>query len=269
MTKKNVPVVEETALAIHTDMFANDAGGGMENATAESYAIPFLSVLQKTSPQVEEDGIPDAKPGMIFDSVTERLYSGKTGVLFIPCAYRRVFVRWGAKEAGGGFKGEVAPEIVAKMRDSGHAVEMDGQLYVPGEDGKVNPKTSDTLKDTRNHYVLVVEEDGTFRTALISMSSTQVKKSKLLMSALAAIKLNGAKGPFTPPTFANLVRAKTVTESNDKGSWSGWRFELEGQITDPMLYEAAKAFNKAVLGGEVRARYEDNTEPAAGAEGGF
>ena len=43
-----------TALALSASMFADDAGAGMEGATAESFAIPFLSVLQKGSPQVDE-----------------------------------------------------------------------------------------------------------------------------------------------------------------------------------------------------------------------
>ena len=60
MAKKDesaVAVVEEksTALAAAGLMdFAADAGAGMEGAGQESFAIPFLSVLQKGSPQVDE-----------------------------------------------------------------------------------------------------------------------------------------------------------------------------------------------------------------------
>lgn len=245
-------------------LFQEDAGSGTEGATAESYAIPFLTVLQKMSPQCDEDGVEGAKAGMLLDTISNTLYSGKTGVLIVPCAYRRVFIRWGAKDAGGGFKGEVLPEEVARMRDKGQIVEVDGQLFAPNDDGKVDPKTSDTFKDTRNHYVMIVEENGSWRTALMSLTSTQIKKSKMLMSALVSVKVEGKDGLFTPPTFANLVRVKSTAESNDKGSWHGYRFELEGFVDDPAIYAAAKAFHKSVLEGQVQAKYEEAEEVKEG-----
>ncbi len=49
------------------DHFEADAGMGMEGTTVESFAIPFLLVLQSLSPQVDEAGgtaIEGARPGM-------------------------------------------------------------------------------------------------------------------------------------------------------------------------------------------------------------
>lgn len=253
--------------AMDTSMFAEDAGAGMEGATAESFAIPFLSVLQKGSPQVDEASgvaIEGAKAGMLFENVTGKMFDGKVGVTIIPCAYRRVFLRWAPKGSdGAGFKGELAPEKVAEMRARGEISELDGKLYIPMPDGTVSDKKCDRISDTRNHYVLLVDDaTGAWKEALMSLTSTQIKKSKMLMSALASVKVQGPNGLFTPPTFANTVRVTTTPESNDKGTWFGVKFELSGQVTRPELYAAAKAFHAAVAKGAVVAKYDQADEHA-------
>lgn len=249
-------------------MFAADAGAGMEGATQESFAIPFLSVLQKGSPTVDEalpTYVEGHKAGMFYENVTGQVFDGKKGVLFVPCAYKREFLRWGAKDAGGGFKGALSPEVVADMRAKGQIVEVDGKLLAPLEDGTLNDKKCDIFKDTRAHYVLIIDQDtGAWKEALLSLSSTQIKKSKMLMSALASVKLkNGAGQLFTPPTFANLVRITTLGESNDKGSWFGVKFELAGTVDRSEVYAAAKAFHANVASGAVAAKYEDTEAGAA------
>lgn len=271
MSKKDVAVVEEknTALAtVGAVDFAADAGAGMEGAGQESFAIPFLSVLQKGSPQVDEasgQALEGAKAGMFFENVTGRLYNGKEGVIVVPCSYRREFLRWGARDNGGGFKGSYSPEDVAELRNKGQIVEFEGRLYAPEADGSVNPNKSDRFNDTRNHYVLIVDmATGAWTEALLSLTSTQIKKSKMLMSALASVKLkNAANQLYTPPTFANMVRVTSVGESNDKGTWFGVKFELAGQVERAEIYAAAKAFHANIAKGGVQVKYEDPVSEGA------
>lgn len=262
--KETLPATQSGGALATMDpsMFAADAGAGMEGATQESFAIPFLSVLQKGSPQVDEASgaaIEGAKAGMFFENVTGKMFDGKAGVTIVPCAYRRVFLRWAPKgNDGAGFKGELAPEVVAEMRTRGEIVELDGKLYVPLADGTVHEKKCDRIADVRNHYVLLIDNaSGAWKEALMSLASTQIKKSKMLMSALASVKVNGANGMVTPPTFANYVRATSVPESNDKGTWFGVKFELAGFVDRSEVYAAAKAFHASVAKGGVVAKYED------------
>lgn len=267
--KELVEVKQTTALVAGALDFAADAGAGMEGTSSESFAIPFISVLQKGSPQVDEASgaaIEGAKAGMFYENVTGNMFDGKVGVQIVPCAYRRVFLRWAPKGMdGGGFKGEIAPEQVAEMRAAGKIVDLDGKLYIPLEDGTVNDRKCDRISDTRNHYVLLIDtETGAWKEALLSLTSTQIKKSKMLMSALASVKVNGANGMFTPPTFANYVKMSSLPESNDKGTWFGVKFELAGQVDRPEIYAAAKAFHGSVAKGAVVAKYEEHEEPKQG-----
>ena len=245
----------EVATAAAPIDFSKYAGLGMENATQESFAIPFLGVLQKISPQCEETDaayIPGAKAGQMFESVSKVLFDGKKGVEFVQCHYRRTFLRWAPRGTeGGGFKGEIAPEVVSAMREDGRLVEFENKLWFPLEDGTVNPKRCDFAADTRNHYLILLTEDGP-RECLLSLASTQIKKSKALMTALN----QQMEGSIKLPTFATIVRATTALESNDKGQWHGINFNLEGRLTDPKVMEMAVNFYKAISAGTVKASYD-------------
>lgn len=241
---------KETALAA---MIGDDAGFGMEGADRDSYAIPFLRVIQKTSGQVDETDasyIEAAKAGMLINTVTSKLYNGKDGVIFLPCAFQRRFIQWSPLASGGGIKGEFTPEEVNKMRADGLIEEVEGRLMIEG----------DTLRDTRSHYGLVVEETGEVSQVILALSSTQIKKSKQLMSMLSAARVRTDAGLVTPPTWMNKIKLTTVAESNDQGSWYGVRFEGDGFIDDQDLYAAGKAFYETVSSGKARAAYEAERE---------
>jgi hypothetical protein len=267
-TEKALKVVDEKLPAeTPVDDWSEHAGKGLEGTTQESFSVPFLTVLQKGSPQVDETSgvaIDGAKAGMLFETVSGRLYDGKKGVLFLPCATRQVYLRWRPRGVeGAGFRGEFAPEAVAAMRASGEVVDVESRLFFPSDDGSVNEKRNDRLADTRNHYILIIdEENGNWTPALMSLTSTQIKKSKNLNAMLQGRKLTDKNGRlFTPPTFANIVRVTTVPESNDMGSWFGVSFKLEGTIPSnrPEWKMAAIEFNKSVVEGQaVAAKYDDH-----------
>lgn len=260
LTKKNE---DNQQIALPFDISA-DVGGGMEGTDKDSFAIPFLRALQKISPQCDEADaayVEGAKGGMLYNSVTNSLYDGKEGVIFLPCAFQRRFLQWAPRGTEGGFRGELMPEQVAEMRHNGTIKELDGRLYIADEKGEVSEKKSDRVVDTRSHFGLVVDGDNVTQ-VLLALSSTQIKKSKQLMSILSAAKVNTASGLVTPPTWMNRIRITTVLESNDQGSWYGVKFESDGMIEDANLYKAGKAFHEAISAGEAKANFAED-EPAA------
>lgn len=264
---------ESKALALAADLGFMDAsdfdGAGMEGADKDSFAIPFIQILQKMSPKVDEDSaeyIPGAKAGMLYNTVTGELFDGKKGLHIIPCYYKRTYILWGGREGDGGYKGEFTVEEVEALKlDPTKLVTIDGRMYVPNEDGSVNEKKNDYYADTRSHFVLTVNpETGEFGTAILGLASTQIKSSKKLMTALSQKKVKLGDTMKTPPTFANMVKVTTTGMQNEKGSWSAINFELDGMVTNRAHFDAAKEFYKIVHSGEAKADYAKADTPAAG-----
>lgn len=229
--------------------YSADAGLGLEGADRDSYAIPFLVVLQPMSPQV--DTVEGAKPGMLLNSVTNDVYES---ALIIPCAFQRRWVRWAPRETGGGFKGELSTAEVNELRQRGAVKDLEGRLYFPEADGSVNPKRCDRLADTRNHYCLVLRstDDTLGVPAVFSLTSTGIKVSKNFLSRIEGIRLTAPSGKvFNPPSFSHMYRVKTVLKTNDQGKW--WQPEIapEGPVRDAGLYAAAKAFHTQATAGKV------------------
>jgi len=250
MPKKEVEVKANTEIATQTAMdqlFQQNAGAGLEDADKDSFAIPFLKVLQSMSPQVDPDDgeyIEDAKPGMLFNTVTNEL---SDNVIVIPCHMKRTFIEWVPRDAGGGFNGE-------------HTPDSDVVQNTPAVDGRKTLPDGNELSDTRTHYVLVIREDGSFSPAIISMSSTQIKKSKLWMAKINEIKMRDENGKlYNPPSFSHYYKLTTMTESNDQGKWKGWVVSAPLKINDDEQgmehLMAAMEFHNLVRSGEAKADY--------------
>ena len=239
------------ALPANVADMASYSGAGMENTDRESFAIPFLAVIQKTSPQVDKDTdlyIKGAEAGDLLLTSTNELFKDEDGVDVVFCGYRRVFLRWAPIDEGGGFKGEIPVEEVAVLRSKGKLIEEDGRLFADN---------GDIVADTRIHYVLVVREDGTFTPAVMSLKSTQIKKSKMLMTQIQSyIAKDSAGKSFTPPSFGHLFHVETIAESNDKGSWRGWKLSRTGFVEDADLFAAAIEFHKMSVTEGVKVNYE-------------
>lgn len=243
---------QSTAVALAdgnaVDFFA-DAGAGQEGTTRDDYAIPFISILQGLSPAVVDNLIEGARPGLFVQSVSQELAEK---VVLIPCAYARRFIEWAPRSKGGGFKGEHLPlDIESGKVPTEEKPDDKGVL-------RLFHKNGNELKDTRTHYCLQVKADGSFTPVVVSFGSTQIRKSKRWLGVIAEQKARhpATQELFTLPSFAVVYEASSVKESNERGTWFGWSIGKVGPVPTKELYEAAKAFNKMVLEGSVKASYE-------------
>jgi hypothetical protein len=266
MAKKSVAKKDEagTALAVSDEMLADmaaDAGGGFEGTSSEDYAIPFMAVLQKGSPQVDKDDdkyVEGAEPGMIMNNVTLELFEEIT---VIPCARSREFVEWIDRDSGGGMAGRYSPDdpVVA------NAI-RDGMEMTHRESGN-------SLMDTRYHYCLLLNKDGGAEPVVVSMSSTSIKVSRNWMTRMRNYLVahpNG--GQFNPPMFAQIWKLGVARHQNDSGTW--YTFAPDGSavlVTDTALYAQAKQFGVMAKEQELNLSNEsagggstgDGSEPGA------
>ena len=239
MAKKEVAKKANTAISTDVmgelEEFAND---GLENVTARDVKLPIIKVLTSNSPALNESDAKyneDARPGDIFNEVSNTVYKGKTGMLVVPCLYVNTFNEWADR-------GDSAGRPVAIHGDP--AVMKATQR---ADDGRDRTESGTYIEDTGNHFVYILDEEyNPVESALITMKSTQKKKSRLWNSMMMSKRMQGKKGFFTPPSWASVYRLTTVQESNSKGTWYGWATAFDrflDQPTDQDLLQITKSFS--------------------------
>lgn len=251
MAKTEVAVKSEQAVALVND-FEQDASSGFESMNQDDFALPFLRLLTNTSPEVGE--VDGAMPGMVYNTVNGSLYDGKKGLIVVPCAYVRQYIEWAPRGVGSGAPIAIYP-ATSDVLSRTHREPGDNKDYLDN---------GNYIENTANHYVMVISDDGIPEPALITMKSTQLKKSRKWNSMMMSTKLMGKNGAYTPPMYSHLYRLTTQAESNDKGKWYGWEVERIGPIDDMSVYHAAKAFSSSVSAGDVKVKHADEDVTAGG-----
>ena len=240
VAKKNKTEVGE----VTPDLFAADAGEGVTNLGSEDLAIPFLKILQKMSPELDE--LDNAKAGDIYNTVTKEVVKGKDGVRVINCAYTLQYIEWEPRGTGTG-----APHRI-------YAADEDIPTTERGEDNKdyVVDGSGRYLERTAQHYVLIIDEDDLTQQALLPMKATQFKKSKQWNSSIKSSKMKDGNGNlFIPARYSHVWHLTSVGEENKNGSWHGWFIDKEGPIEDVNFYREAKLFHDSIAAGQVKVKH--------------
>jgi hypothetical protein len=229
-------------------LFGNDLSKGFENMTQDDFALPFVRILGQLSPQVTQGDakfIEDAKPGMIYNTVTNDLFDGKKGIKVIPCYYKKDYPEWSDRGDGPGAPVAVhlpnSPVIATGKRDG----------------SKIRLPNGNYLEETASYYVMLGTKSGAFTPALITMKSTQLNVSKKWNSMMKTIQIPDGKGGFAIPPMHGVVYNLTSTlQKNDKGSWFGWVVTQDRVLEqkDKSLYLSAKDFRGNVSKGNVQTK---------------
>lgn len=278
----DTPASESTTLAQQPKaaLVTRDAGGyavdevgtGFEDFTQTDLAVPFLNILQKGNPQVEEGNpaqLPNAKASMLMNSVTQQLYDGKLGVRLIPVHRHRCFIEWVPKDDGGGLVAvyeEDAPEVRAAIAATGRK-----QVF-----GKMKINDNNDLQETFNVYSLLVAEGSSdeFVRIVLSMASSQIGPYKKWMTTAQSIQTVGASGrKGTPPMFSHVYRARTEFFKKGENSWYKWNVKFDGPdapscrlAEDSVLFQEAKKFRAMVTGGQAKADFASAQQDVVEAE---
>ena len=107
MTNKIAEVTKTSTVPVVLDDSFLDQGTGLEDASAEDYAIPFLRILQGGSPQVKKSEgkyIQGSEEGDIFNTVSSEIVKSDKGIIVVPCYYQKKYIEWISRDTkGGGF----------------------------------------------------------------------------------------------------------------------------------------------------------------------
>lgn len=225
--------------------FGDDTGKGYEGQTQDDMLIPFISIIEKGSPEIEEN--PAAKPGMLFNTVTKELFKE---VHFIPAKTSHVYVEWRKLTEGGGFVGLHALDSAVVEAAKERAEEWN---KLESEDGKHE------YVETYYLYGLIIDGTDVKGPAVLSMSSTRIKEYRRINTVLKTFLLNGSPVPM----FANRLKITTKAEKKDKWSWFTFVLNpLNGDLPSSLvlpgsvLYDAAKGIGEAVEAGLMTAAFD-------------
>jgi len=263
-TQANAVVEKQTASTPMLSSLEEFAGAGAENITSKDVSLPFLKILTNNSPQVTQGDskfVSEARPGMVINSVLNKLYNGQDGFTVVPCFFKFEYVEW----ADRGTQNSVAP-VNSYPADSDIMSKT-----TRGDDRKDRLPNGNYIEPTHYHYVMMVDEnDQPSETAVIVMKATQAKKSKKWNSMMLSQRRKGKSGFFQPPTWSQIYKLRTVLEKNSLGSWFGWEVEHEKDIPNKTLMDAAMAFYETCKKGNAKVNLsEDQKEQTGTADAPF
>jgi len=267
----NTLVKHQTAVPVEREAggyAVDDVGTGFEDFTQDDLAVPFISILQKGNPQVEEGNpaqIAAAKASMLMNTVTQTLYDGKVGIRLIPVHRHRTFIEWIPKDDGGGLVAVYEPEdpIVRQV------IAKSGRKQVFG---KMTINDNNDLVETFNVFCLLVPDgkDDEFERVVLSMASSQIGPYKKWMTQAQSIQTVGQSGrKSTPPMFSHVYRARTEFFKKGENSWYKWNVKFDGPDAascrlkeGDYLYEEAKKFRAMIMSGNATADFASAQQDA-------
>lgn len=161
--------------------------------------IPFLKILQKLSPQCDEENeefVKGAKPGAFMNSLTGKVY-GKS-IKVIPIYYTKNYIEWKPNRGGLVKVHDIEPDMIDKSDYSEWKL-PNGNLIV----------------ETMNYYCLLADDIGS-GVVVFSLTSSALKYARAWNTQINTTRLdNGNKAPF----FSSVWELSTKQNKNDSGTW--------------------------------------------------
>lgn len=259
----------------------------------DDVAIPFLRVLQSNSPQVKKQNakyVVDAEAGMFYNTATNEIYSGDTGLYVVPVMFKRQATLWLPRDSnaqGGGFVAEIPLDFAEALLKNCHKSEKGKDLTPPMSAdavaklnaGRIPPGFEKGPQECELviaalYYVLIVnpDEPGMFVPVAFPLTSTQLKKSRTWNAMINNARLpnpNGI-GAFRPAMYGFVYKLTTRPEQNAKGDWMGVQViqhtplikYVNGAPTEvfpggAQLYLAARDFKALVNEGKVTIKQDE------------
>lgn len=226
--------------------FYSDAGDGLGGFGANDLAVPFISIIQRGSPQIDENNpkyITGSKVGMFFNTVTQKLYQGDVGIRGIPCGYTSSMVEWKSRDSGGGLVG--------------HHSEGDPifKKTTKNERGQFVTEEGNVIIDTAYYFFLLLpnEPEQLPEWSILSFSGSQRKKSRVWNAVMTkTMRRHPSTGKmFVAPMYSNIFTLTTTLERKDNYNWYGYAISSAEPVTDPAIYQLAKQFNAAIKEGRI------------------
>jgi len=234
--------IKKAAPLPSTIMFEDDAHAGFENVKQSSVALPILKLLQNGSAEAQKRNanyVQGAEPGMLLNTVTKKVYDGAKGIDVVPCHYKLEYQEWSDFGTGSGRPENIYPDTSDILSKTTQDATKKDRL-----------PNGNYILTVGQHFVLIMDADGSTETALISMSSSQGKISRKWNSMMMSITMDGKNGPYTPPSFSHVYKITTILNSGKGNQWYGYNIQKVGPVNNASVYERAKQFYQSLTNGK-------------------
>ena len=222
-------------------------GDGLSNVSTKDVMIPRIKLLQKMSPECDNASLPEAKAGQIFNSASQSVYDGPTGIRVVPCEYIRTYVEWAPEGTGNKAPVNIHPATsnvmsLAKKSPTDNRFYLDNGNYV---------------EETANHIVLILDDNNNVESrGILTMKSSQLKKSRQWNYMMMTATMEGGGKTITPPSYAIVYRLSTLQEETNGKKYYGWTVAKEGFVPTKEIFTTGESFALAFRQGDVLAAPE-------------
>lgn len=210
---------------------------GSENVSTDDIIIPRLELIQGLSPYVKDGDPkfnPDARPGMLINSVTGQLY-GKE-VMLVPVYFMKQWLVWRKRKwvdekgreqtSEGGFMGSYNTQAEAHEE----ATRREAEGGAPIE-----------IIDTPQHLCLLINFNaGSIDEVMVSMPRTKAKVSRQWNSM---VRLAGGD------RFSRAYRVTSALEKNSRGDYYNFVIAQSG-FPRKDIYERAEKLYEQISSGD-------------------
>lgn len=215
-------------MADQIDFLEEESGKGFEGVDTN---IPRIKILHFTSPEVlpGDEHVENAVAGAFFNTVTKKVYGNSLSV--IPIKSIRVWLEWGSKEQGGGFRGRHLPGSIQIVGDI-----FTGAVTVSGND----------VQEAMEIYCLISGEEAQ-GPVLLSLTGASIRHGKNWMTSIATTMLPSGK---PQPFYGSIWKITTALNKNAQGQW------YTIGVKNATNAEAVRFINKEEFGSYVKPAVE-------------
>lgn len=242
---QEVAPVKESGLPADLDLayLTADSGLGVSNMGVGDVALPYLSILQGLSPQVNPgrpEYIEGAIASMFYNNVSQEVYEGRTeGLLFVPAHYERKFVEWIDRDKGGGFVADydIDSDILNfTERDEKKKLRMKG--------------SGNLLVETAYHSGLYYDPElKKWLQTVVTLKSTGLKVNRRWNNELTTAVIPGTDLQAPRWLFPYLLTTKLETKANN--SWWQLNVDKQDKPVTKAVYDKAKGFYQLLESGQL------------------
>lgn len=205
------------------------AGLGTDTIDPSVRGLPFLTIIQKGSPEFDETHVKHAeqkiegcRPGQIVFA-PERVVVPQP-LTVIPLAQAVLYTEW--KPNKGGFVGNRSVDIVGSK---------DYRKGTPGTPTEHKEYLGQNELIYTIMFMVLFQHQNEWKKGMISFSATQLKAARQWSRMILGTKYPNQD--IKPPIFAAKYQLSTVAESNAKGGWFAWRV-AQGTLLSPEADQA-------------------------------